>query len=238
MPSIALLANPGSRLSSPAVFERPASLTTVAPADPAASGRRLVRWMQAGRTPAGRALRATGTADQRLLLLLRRRGHSPALDGAARALGNFGELSAGWTAIGLTGAALSRGDRGRWLRATFAAPLAVGANYAVKLVVGRKRPLIEEHPPLSRAPSKLSFPSAHATSAVTAATVFGRVAPGARVPLFALAAAICLSRPYLGMHYPSDVLAGVGLGTLLGRAFPLPAAPSPWAAAPPGEAIA
>ncbi|MCB0864326.1 MAG: phosphatase PAP2 family protein [Solirubrobacterales bacterium] len=212
------------------MLERPKAPS---PAPAAESGRRLVRWARAGRT-----LRAVGWADQRLLLMLRRRGHSPALDGAARALGNFGEFSAGWTAIGLTGAALHGGDRGRWLRATAAAPLSVAVNYGVKLAVGRERPLIEEHPPLSRAPSKLSFPSAHSTSAVTAATVFGRVAPGARVPLLALAAAICLSRPYLGMHYPSDVLAGVALGTLLGRAYPLPPAQSPWASAPPGEAIA
>jgi membrane-associated phospholipid phosphatase len=34
--------------------------------------------------------------------------------------------------------------------------------------------------------------------------------------VFALAAAICVGRPYLGMHYPSDVVAGVVLGALIG----------------------
>jgi membrane-associated phospholipid phosphatase len=48
----------------------------------------------------------------------------------------------------------------------------------------------------------------------------GRVAPGARPPLYGLAAAICLSRPYLGMHYPSDVLGGAALGLLIGRLWP------------------
>ena len=47
----------------------------------------------------------------------------------------------------------------------------------------------------------------------------GRVSPGARLPLFGLAAAICLTRPYLGMHYPSDVLAGAALGLGLGTAW-------------------
>jgi membrane-associated phospholipid phosphatase len=48
----------------------------------------------------------------------------------------------------------------------------------------------------------------------------GRVAPGARVPLFSMAALVCLTRPYLGLHYPSDVLGGVALGLVLGSAVP------------------
>jgi membrane-associated phospholipid phosphatase len=47
----------------------------------------------------------------------------------------------------------------------------------------------------------------------------GRVSPGARLPLFGLAGAICITRPYLGMHYPSDVLAGAALGLALGGAW-------------------
>jgi undecaprenyl-diphosphatase len=47
-----------------------------------------------------------------------------------------------------------------------------------------------------------------------------RIAPEAAV-LFVLAAAIAAGRPYLGMHYPSDVLAGAVLGTALGLVVPL-----------------
>jgi len=167
--------------------------------------------------------RAVGWADQRLLLAFRTGGHPPALERTAQALGAFGELGAGWTAIALTGAAAHPAERNRWLAAATVAPAAILANYVVKVVVGRERPLVEEHPPLARAPSKLSFPSAHSTSATAAAIAIGRVAPDTRVPLYGLAAAICLGRPYLGMHYPTDVLAGVALGTLIGRAYPLPA---------------
>jgi membrane-associated phospholipid phosphatase len=46
------------------------------------------------------------------------------------------------------------------------------------------------------------------------------VQPRARLPLFALATAICVGRPYLGMHYPSDVLAGTMLGTAIGMLVP------------------
>src|SRR5690606_17140791 len=101
-------------------------------------------------------------------------------------------------------------------------------NYAVKLVARRARPRIDGYPPLGHATSVFSFPSAHATSATAAAVAIGRVAPAARPALRALAAAICLGRPYLGMHYPSDVVAGVALGAAIGRVYPLPApAPDP-----------
>jgi undecaprenyl-diphosphatase len=38
---------------------------------------------------------------------------------------------------------------------------------------------------------------------------------------FVLAFALALGRPYLGMHYPSDVLVGAVLGVALGLIVPL-----------------
>ena len=137
-----------------------------------------------------------------------------------KTLGNIGEWGAVWSVIGLGSAAVTSERRRQWLLCAAVAPSAIWVNYAVKVAVGRERPLIEGHPALSRSVTKLSFPSAHATSSLAAATAMGRLAPEARVPLLVLAGAICLSRPYLGMHYPSDVLAGVVLGTVLGRAVP------------------
>ena len=75
-------------------------------------------------------------------------------------------------------------------------------------------------PPLGGAPSSLSFPSAHATSSFACATAMTRIAPEAAF-LFILAGAIAICRPYLGMHYPSDVIAGAILGTALGLIVPL-----------------
>jgi membrane-associated phospholipid phosphatase len=160
--------------------------------------------------------------DRALLIALRTRGHARPFERFAQTLGAFGEYGIGWAALSLTGAALSSGRRRRFAVAASAAPAAVGVNYLVKMAVGRSRPVIEGYPPLGPASNKLSFPSAHSTSAVTAATVLGRISPRARAPLYVLAALICLGRPYLGMHYPSDVLAGVALGYGLGRIYPLP----------------
>jgi len=165
-------------------------------------------------------IRALGDADQAVLRVLRTRGHQPPVELAMRGLGTIGEYGAVWATIGAAGATADPARRRRWAIAALAGPAALAVNYAAKIAIGRERPLIEGHPPLARAPSKLSFPSAHATSSLTGATALGRVEPRARAPLYALAVAICASRPYLGMHYPSDVLAGAALGALLGRLVP------------------
>ncbi len=137
-----------------------------------------------------------------------------------KALGTCGEYAAVWMVAGAVGASIDDKRRRQWLTGGVVGPVAVGVNYAIKLAVGRERPLLDEHPPLAKAPSKLSFPSAHATSSVAAATALGRVEPRARPALFAIAGAICVGRPYLGMHYPSDVLAGAAVGFVLGSLVP------------------
>jgi len=157
--------------------------------------------------------------DRRLLRQLRTRYHAPEAERLMKALGAAGEWGAVWVAIGLGGAAVDAERRRRWLRAAAVAPAAVGVNFVVKVVVRRPRPRLRRLPPLANAPTELSFPSAHATSSVAGATAMGRVAPEARIPLYGLAAAICLTRPYLGMHYPSDVLGGAALGLALGGAW-------------------
>jgi membrane-associated phospholipid phosphatase len=151
---------------------------------------------------------------------MRTRGHSPAIESAMKWLGTAGEWGAVWVAIGIAAAAADPRRRERWLRAVPVAPAGVGLNYLVKMTVRRDRPRLRRLPPLASAPSALSFPSAHATSSLAAATAMGRIEARARLPLYGLAAALCVARPYLGMHYPSDVLAGAALGVALGVGWP------------------
>jgi membrane-associated phospholipid phosphatase len=158
--------------------------------------------------------------DDRLLIAMRTRCHGRAAETIGKALGRIGEYGAIWLAIGVLMAILDpdRGDD--WLFAGVLGPVAIGLNFVVKVIVRRPRPVIEGLPPLGGAPSSLSFPSAHATSSFACATAMTRIAPEA-APLFILAAAIAACRPYLGMHYPSDVLAGAVLGVALGLVVPV-----------------
>jgi undecaprenyl-diphosphatase len=122
--------------------------------------------------------------------------------------------------IGLLLAVVDGGNREGWLICAALGPVAIALNYLVKLVVRRPRPVLEGLPPLGGAPSSLSFPSAHATSSFAVATAMTRVEPLGALA-FLLALALALGRPYLGMHYPSDVLVGAVLGVALGLIVPL-----------------
>ena len=96
------------------------------------------------------------------------------------------------------------------LLATAALLLASLASGLLKDAFDRARPTLAE--PLVSLPADASLPSGHAATAAAAAGVVALLHPRLRLPLAGLVAAIALSRVYLGVHYPSDVLAGAGLG--------------------------
>jgi membrane-associated phospholipid phosphatase len=158
--------------------------------------------------------------DLQLLRAMRTRGHTPVLERSMRLLGKSGNNGAIWMAIGVVLALVDSSNREAWLICAALAPVAITLNYVVKLIVKRQRPVLEGLPPLGGAPSSLSFPSAHASSAFAVATAMTRVEPWGALA-FVLALALSLGRPYLGMHYPSDVLAGAVLGIILGLLVPL-----------------
>ncbi len=85
---------------------------------------------------------------------------------------------------------------------------------SIKLAIGRQRPLVEDLPHLMATPTGLSFPSSHSSSSFAAARAYGTLLPPA--PLYAAASAMAFSRLYLGVHDPSDIAAGVALGSVLG----------------------
>ena len=139
-------------------------------------------------------------------------------------LSKAGENAYIWFAIGVIGAVVDPDRRWQWIVMALAGPAAIIVNFGIKLIFRRPRPQLDGLPPLGGAPSSLSFPSAHATASFTAATVATRISPELAPIVFGLAALMALTRPYLGMHYPSDVLAGAALGTAFGLLIPLPAA--------------
>jgi membrane-associated phospholipid phosphatase len=101
-----------------------------------------------------------------------------------------------------------------------AALLKVSLEDVAKTFVQRGRPAETVSDVILRgkaAAHGLSFPSGHAMVIFAIATL---VAPYLKswwkVLPWALAAAVCLSRVYLGAHFPLDVVAGAGLGTFIG----------------------
>lgn len=151
-----------------------------------------------------------GGAEVRMLEAVQAAIATPAVVRVARAMSLFGEHAAGWLLLGAAGALADRGRRRDWLTATAGVALAHGASIGVKRVVRRTRPDDPRVRVLVDTPSRLSFPSAHATSTTAAAVLFGGLL--GRRSAAAVVPPMAVSRLVLGVHYPTDVLAGSALG--------------------------
>ena len=91
-------------------------------------------------------------------------------------------------------------------------------NNLIKNIVQRPRPYVTftDLQIIIPQPSEFSFPSGHTSSSFASAAVFYRHLPKKfGVPAVILAALIGFSRLYVGVHYPTDVLAGAVMGILL-----------------------
>jgi membrane-associated phospholipid phosphatase len=154
--------------------------------------------------------------DERLLRTARTRWHSDRAESYVGRFSRLGEHGGIWLALGLVGQYRSRSERSRWRTATASVLGAYALNTAVKLLVRRPRPALAGLPALTRTPTAISFPSAHAATSFAGARAYARLGLP-RAALYALAAGLSTSRVYLGVHYPSDVLAGALLGTAVAR---------------------
>lgn len=89
-------------------------------------------------------------------------------------------------------------------------------TYGLKYTVRRPRPYTT-YPDVDpyQTYSDHSFPSGHASAAFCAATSLGICCPRwyVIVPAYTWASAVAYSRLFLGVHYPSDVLAGAIIGS-------------------------
>lgn len=94
---------------------------------------------------------------------------------------------------------------------------ALFVNVGLKNIVARTRPyeVIEGLRILVERQSDFSFPSGHSCASFASAFVYFRMAPKKwGIPALILAALIAFSRLYVGVHYPTDVIAGILIGIL------------------------
>ena len=124
-----------------------------------------------------------------------------------------------WFLIGLIVAIRYR-DLGVFWRLTLSITLSVlVVDGFMKPIFSRQRPyeahVIKTEETYPR-PDSASFPSGHAASSAAGAYAISRIIPKANISLWALAALISVSRVYLGIHFPSDIAAGLLVGLVIG----------------------
>lgn len=151
--------------------------------------------------------------ETKILITVQRATGRPASLAVARGLSTADEHAGAWLATAALGAAVDRGRREAWVRAGAAVFTAHALSVVLKRVARRVRPVEKGLTTHVRTPSRWSFPSSHATSTTAAAVV---LAPLIGRWTVVVPPAMAWSRLVLGVHYPTDVLAGTALGAAVG----------------------
>ncbi|MHB0915011.1 MAG: phosphatase PAP2 family protein [Thermoleophilia bacterium] len=156
-----------------------------------------------------------GTLDSRVFDAFRTRGHFQPLEMLLKWLSQSGNWGLFW--VGLAAAAWAAGagmGRGMFILTIMFVYPTLAVNYAVKVSVGRERPAPDDPrlKPLVGVPSSKSFPSSHAAMSFAAAAALTYYYPALAPAFYLLALVMAWSRVYLGVHYPSDILAGMAVG--------------------------
>jgi len=159
--------------------------------------------------------------EGRFLLFLQESIRNPILDAVMKFITSLGD--AGLISI-VTCIVLLCVKRYRKVGKTAALSLILDfavVNLLLKNLFARTRPyvLLEGLLLITREPSDYSFPSGHTGACFAVASVLFLCCPKKiGIPAIIVAALIAFSRLYVGVHFPTDVLAGMVIGILTGLA--------------------
>ncbi len=150
------------------------------------------------------------------------RGRGPVPDRLATGITELGSI---WASVGAAAALAALGRRSAAARGLGAASAAWLAGQGLKRLFLRPRPYQADPDGvrlLAHPPRATSWPSSHPAVVLAFVTAAGRelrLPPGARSTLTGLAVAVGVSRTYVGVHYPSDVIGGLLLGRAVAEAL-------------------
>ncbi|WP_215808545.1 phosphatase PAP2 family protein [Rathayibacter toxicus] len=165
------------------------------------------------------AMSSLRSRESALIVAIQQTALSRALIPVARVLSLWGEHAAGWLISGALAAVTDPSRSWAWVLCDAAILLAHGLSIVLKRLVRRPRPKGAGVTVHSSAPSALSFPSSHASSTTAAAVLFTAMVAALWPLAVIVVVGMLASRLALGMHFPSDVIAGTLLGALTAAPF-------------------
>jgi undecaprenyl-diphosphatase len=156
-----------------------------------------------------------GTFDRWLLWALAR-GRRPYLTAFMKGVTRVGDPVPAIGTAALLFSGLLPGPEGVGRDAAFALALSHGVSQVLKRWISRSRPRLPVgFGSLIDPPDRFSFPSGHASATLSLALPLYLALPAfIGAPILGLAIIIGLSRCYLGVHYPGDVVVGWGIAAL------------------------
>lgn len=155
--------------------------------------------------------------DHAVLMFIQENLRAEWLTPVMRFFTSLGEVGIFWIVLSLVFLCFKKTRKAGFLGLLSLLVCFIITNLGLKNMVARMRPYhrFEDILPLAVHPGDFSFPSGHTASAFAAAGIYAHyLDKRAAIGLFIVAGLIAISRLYLGMHYPTDVLAGLCTGLI------------------------
>lgn len=145
--------------------------------------------------------------------------HNPVLDALMKFFTMLGDAGIFWIALSVILIFFKKTRKAAIAMAISLVLSVIFTNAIIKNIVDRIRPFVKDPtllPLIVKTPSDSSFPSGHTSASFAAATAFFGINKKWGIPCLVLAVIIAISRLYLTVHFPTDVIAGFVVGVIYG----------------------